>query len=594
MLKFILRCFTFIGFFVVLLIGGLVALAYSARGRVEPEPSSVVLTLDFSRSVVEQSESSPFELAMEDNEPMTLLDILTAIDLAAKDSHVKGLAAKFGGKQPSLAQAQEIRAALARFRESGKFTYAFGTDFGEFGMGSKAYFLASAFENIWLQPVGTVSLTGVALQSPFAKTALDKIGVAADFMQREEYKSFMEVGQRDNFSPLVKAEMQGLVDNLSAQIAEGIATSRKWDIDQVKRLMERGPYTDEEAAQEGLVSRLGYADEFDSEIERRGGKDAEKLNVESYLGYVLSPLKAKDETSVALIYGTGLIMDKGFDGGDFTGERIMGADRISEAFDDAVKDDAVKAIVFRVDSPGGSPAASETIRRAILNAQKRGKPVVVSMGETAASGGYWISMSGDKIIADPGTLTGSIGVVAGKFVVDGLLQKIGVSMDGVSTSPNAGMWSMASSFTPAQRQRLDALLDNTYKTFLTSVSAARKIPMDKMPEVAKGRVFTGEQAVKNGLVDELGGYHEAMKAVRVLLKLADDAPLSLEEYPVPPTPAERFLKLMRKFSAESALAFSSAANVARIQQTFGPLLKGIGLGNHAVVARMPVMEGVHD
>ncbi len=592
MLKFVVHCFALVGFLIVVSVIGGVIVAYHAQNRIEPEPKSVVLTMDFSHPIVEQDDSSPFDLAM-DNEPVPLLDILTAIDHAAEDSHVKGIAARFGTQQPTLAQAQEIRAALERFRAHGKFTYAYGTDFGEYGLGNRAYFLASEFENIWLQPVGTVSLTGVSLQSPFAKAALDKIGVVADFMQREEYKSFMEIGQRNNFSPPVKAEMQAMVDNLSGQIAEGIAASRKWDVDHVKNLMARGPYTDEEAVQEGLIARLAYADEFDDEIDRKAGKDAKQLDVEDYLD-IVDKEDAKNQTTVALIYGVGLIMDKSFDGGSLTDEQIMGADTISGAFKDAAEDKDVKAILFRIDSPGGSPAASETIRRAMIAAQKQGKPVIVSMGEVAASGGYWIAMNGDKIVADPSTLTGSIGVVAGKFAANELMQKIGVSMDGVSTAANAGMWTMTAEFTPVQRARVNALLDNTYRSFVDDVSEARKIPMEKMPDVAKGRVFTGEQAVKIGLIDELGGYDAALNAVRKALKLDDKAVLSLETFPAPPTPAERFLKFIRRFNAESASLVISAAKFAKAQHALGSLLGLASFADRPVAARMQSLEPIHD
>jgi protease-4 len=585
-LKFITRFFAVIGFLVVAVCAIGVALAYYGQNHIQKEPASVILTIDFTKPIVEQNDPSPFNLMMED-EPLALFDILHAIDSAANDPHVKGIASRFGTEQPSLAHAQEIRAALARFRDKGKFTYAYGTDFGEFGLGNRAYFLASAFENVWLQPVGTVSLTGVALQSPFAKTALDKIGITADFMQREEYKSFMEVGERDNFSPLVKAEMKVMIEDLSNQIAEGIAASRKWDIGHVKDLMARGPYTDEEAKQEGLVTRLAYADELDDELNHKAGKDAKQVDVADYLGYADGKGDAKDPTTVAMIYGTGLIVDKNNGGGGLTDEQVMGADEIAGAFDDAADDKDVKAILFRIDSPGGSPAASETIRRAMIHAQKQGKPVIVSMGDTAASGGYWIAMNGDKIIADPATLTGSIGVVAGKFAAGGLLQKIGVSMDGVATSANAGMWNMAASFTPEQRARVNALLDNTYHSFVANVAAARKIPMEKMPDITKGRVWTGAQAVKIGLVDELGGYGEALGAVRKALKLDEKHELSLETFPSPPTPTERLLKLMHKVGAESAMMSTSASTLAKMQAMLGPWLGAASMADHPVAVRMP-------
>jgi protease-4 len=588
-LRFIANCFAVIGFLVVaLFVWGITAAIH--QNRVEPEPQSVVVTLDFTQPIVEHNEHSPFAMTLDD-EPVELLDLVTAIDRASRDPRVKGISARFGAVQPSLAHAQEIRAAIARFRETGKFTYAFGTDFGEYGLGSRAYFLASAFENIWLQPVGTVSLTGVSIQSPFAKGTLDKLGVVADFMQREEYKSFMEAAQRDSFSPPVKAEMQVMVENLANQIAGGIASSRKWDVDHVKDLMARGPFTDEEAKQEGLITKIAYSDEFDSELDRKAGADSKHVDVGTYLEYGDQRAKLKTKkTKIALIHGSGVIMDKSLDGG--LGERIMGADTISEAFAEASKDDDVRAILFRVDSPGGSPAASETIRRSIVNAQKQGKPVIVSMGETAASGGYWIAMNGDRIIADPGSITGSIGVVAGKFASNGGLEKIGVTTDAVSTSPNAGMWTTSAPFTPPQRARVNALLDNTYRTFVGFVAEARKIPLARMPDIAKGRVYTGEQALAVGLVDQLGGYEEALKEVRKALNLGDAALLAVEMFPADPSPVERLRKLLRRFGAEGSAAFSLSAKLAKAQALLGSLAEMASFANHPMAARMYSLERV--
>ena len=354
--------------------------------------------------------------------------------------------------------------------------------------------------------------------------------------------------------------------------------------------MARGPYTDEESLQEGLVTKLAYADELDDELDAKAGKEAKQVDVAAYLTYLdgkKEGMGAKAATSVALIYGTGLITEKSFGGGDITGEHIMGADAIVGAFDAATNDKDVKAILFRIDSPGGSPAASETIRRAMIHAQKQGKPVIVSMGETAASGGYWIAMNGDKIIADPATLTGSIGVLAGKFANVDLLQKLGVSVDGVSTSGNAGMWSVSAPFTPLQRSRVNALLDNTYHSFVTNVATARKIPLEKMPDIAKGRVWTGAQAVKIGLVDEVGGYDVALGEVRKSLKLGDDEVLSLEAFPQPPTPAVRLMKFLHHFGAESAMMSSSAATLAKIQTVLQPWIGAVTTFPQPVAARMP-------
>lgn len=550
MLKFFTRLFAVIGFLFVLsfLAGG--GLAWYAIEAPEPEPDSAVLVLPLDEPVVEQDESAPLDLALH-NSTTSLFDIIHAIDLAKDDPHVKGIVGRFGSTMPSLAQDQEIRAALARFRESGKFTYAFAPSYGDFGSGNRAYYLASAFENIWLQPVGSVGLTGIALEMPFAKSALAGIGVSGDFLRREEYKSAMDPVTQDDFEPQVRAETQGMIDDFAAQIAAGIAESRKMQPDQVKQLMASGPYTDEEALKAGLVTHIGYADELENEIDAKAGKDAAKISVDDYLDF--DHPDGATAAKIALIYGDGVIVDKAEGPSGIPGEHALGANEIAGAFEDAAKDKDIKAILFRVDSPGGSPEASETIRRALVQAQAKGKPVIVSMGDVAASGGYWVAMNADRIIAEPSTITGSIGVFAGKFVVGDLMQKIGVHWGMVKTADDAGMWAMTEPFTPRQAERVNALLDGTYHAFVTHVSDARKIPIANMPDIAKGRVWTGDQAIKNGLVDKLGGFDVALDEVRDALKLAKDAPVVLEEFPAPESPLDRVRKLLKNFGAESAM-----------------------------------------
>jgi protease-4 len=565
MLRFLTRFFAVIGLAVVLFIvlGAYAALHWSERP--EPEPDAVILSLDFDQPIVERVSGSPLGAALNEDET-SLIDVLRAIDKAKVDSHVKGIFGRFGSTMPTLTNAEEIRTALQSFRESGKFTYAFAPSYGEFGEGNVAYFLASSFENIWLQPVGVVSLTGLEIMSPFGKTALDKLGVKADFMQREEYKSFMDMATRDDFAPPVRDNMQLLLNDLARQESEGIAKSRGMDVEHVRDLMARGPYTDDEALHEKLVTHLGYYDELDSEFDRIAGKDAKTVDVDTYLGYGGGGIgKAAPKTKLAVIYGVGMIMDHDDGGPSMVSDKVMGADTLADAFDSAADDDDVKGILFRVDSPGGSPSASETIRRALVHAQKKGKPVVVSMGEAAASGGYWISLNADRIVADPATLTGSIGVLAGKFEGGELLKKLGVSFDAVKTTDTAGMWSMSEEFSPAQRQRMNDLLDNSYKAFTDRVAAGRHIPPAKIPEIAKGRVFTGAQAMQNGLVDELGGYGTALAALRKKAGIAPTEQVSLDVYPLPESPFKKVLKMLKGMGAEDSLIRTFAAHLPFLQ-----------------------------
>ena len=586
----VLRVFAVIGIVTTLLIAIITFSLWHLESAAPAEPDEVILTLNLDQPVVEQSEDSPLDLAMHE-ESTPLIDILHAIDRARADPKVKGLLVRFGSTQPSLAQAEEIRAAVMRFRSNGKLAYAFGVTYGDFGNGNRAYFLASVFDNIWLQPVGAVSLTGVAMEAPFGKTALAKLGVTGDFLQREEYKSVMETFTRDDFSPPVRANMQSMLDDLANQVAEGVALGRKWDVAKVKDLMTRGPFTADEALKLGLVTHIGYADELETELKQKAGEDAEQVDIEDYLAYSSGEEKSKPKARVALIFGTGLITDHASGPADMTGEGVMGADAVAGAFDDAAADKKIKAIIFRIDSPGGSPGASETIRAALMHAQKAGKPVFVSMGGVAASGGYWVAMNADNITAEPATLTGSIGVVAGKFVVGGLLQKLGVSMDTISTGGTAGLWSMTEEFTPAQRERMNAFIDETYHAFVRDVSVARKIPLAKMPEIAKGRVFTGAQAQKLGLVDQLGGYDVTLAALRKNLNLNADDVVAVEVFPAPLTPAEKILKILKGIGVESAMVRTALGQWHNLAAVMGPAWGAMN-GFSPVAARAPMLPGI--
>lgn len=569
MFRIIVRVFAVIGMLFVLSIAATVLAAMHMAEKQPKAPASMILRLDFDEPITETAGASRLPLPV-DHDRTPLFDILRAIRIAKNDARVKGIVAHFGSQQPSMSDAQEIRDAIDHFRKSGKFTYAFGSTYGEFGDGSKAYYLATAFQNIWLQPVGTVSLTGMAMQSPFGKSALDKLGVKAAFMQREEYKSFMDMATRDDFAPPVKQNMEGLLADLSSQMSDGIAKSLNMDAAHVKDLMARGPFTDQEALQEKLVTRLGYFDELNDEIDNIAGKDAKGVDAETYLSYTARHQKNLPN-AIAIIYGVGEIFDHDSETPSLTGGKTMGADTVADAFDEAADTENVKAIIFRVNSPGGSPAASETVRRAMQHAQKKGKPIFVSMGNLAASGGYWIAMNGDHIMADPATITGSIGVLAGKFTVGDMLKKAGVTMGSLKTTDNAGMWSMADDFTPQQAERMNALLDNTYRAFTTRVAEARHIAPEKMPDLAKGRVWTGAQAKQLGLVDELGGFDKAIDAARKKIGVADNDIVELAVFPQPETPLARMMKLMHTLGVEESALRPILSHLGGVLQMLSPL-----------------------
>lgn len=593
MLSWLGKLFAWFGFIVFVLLATGVFVAYHQASRGETEPQSLALNLDFTQPIVEQAAPSPFNFAS-DQEPVALIDVLRAIAHAKEDPHVKAIVAHFGVEQPSLAAVQEIRVALKDFRTSGKPTYAFGTSYGGFGLGNKAYYLASAFEAIWLQPVGSVSLTGLSIQAPFFKSGLDKIGVTADFMQREEYKSFMDMAKHDAFVPEVRTDMQNLINDIALQETAGIAESRGWQSDQVKKLMEEGPFVDEEATKNGLVTKLAYLNDLQRELEQKFGKDLQAVGVDEYLAFrgprpvgASLPSSAPPPTKIAIIYCNGMIFDHAVKQG-LVDDNIVGADDLNDAFDDAARDKNVKGILFRINSPGGSPEASETIRHAMIEAQQKGKPVYVSMGDMAASGGYWVAMNADHIVADPGTITGSIGVIAGKFAADGVLDKVGAHIDNIKTTETAGLWSPVEKFSPRQRERVNALLDRSYQYFIKNVAEARHLPLDKMPELAKGRVWTGLQAQRVGLVDELGGFSETLEGLRKKASIGEKDVVVLTTFPQPETPVQRIRRVLKSLGLQQAMALRVSAMLSVVQHTFGPWLPGTGRSGTIQAVTKPI------
>jgi len=429
--------------------------------------------------------------------------------------------------------------------------------------------------------VGAVGLTGIGVEAPFGKAVLGNLGITGDFMQREEYKSAMESFTRDEFSSAAKANVVDMLGNLSEQIAQGIAVNRNWKIEEVKALIERGPYTATEAEHNKLVTKLGYEDEFIQEAENKVGKDVKRVDADAYLTY--SNSDAKPKATVAIIDGDGLITDSG--AGNLAGDSVMDASTIAEAFFNAAEDKDVKAIIFRINSPGGSPVASETIRHALIVA-KKSKPVFVSMGEVAASGGYWVAMDADHIVASPATITGSIGVISGKFVTSEMWKKLGVKWETLYTSGNAQMWSMLSPFDEKGRDRVNALMDETYQAFLSGVSTARKIPQEKMPDIAKGRVWTGEQALKLGLVDELGGMSTTALAVKNRLNLAATDVIELKPFPSEPTPVEFMIKFFKNFGVEGVALGNLFQDIQKARSAIAPFI-GAMSNNDPVSARAP-------
>lgn len=484
----------------------------------------LVLELDLTVDPLEGQPTDPVSAVLARRRP-SLGAVLDGLRRAAAEARVKVVLARVAPAGLPLARVQELRDAVAALRAAGTTAIAFSDSFGEFGGGTLAYYLASAFEEIWLAPPGDLGLTGVALETPFLRDALDRLGVRAQIGQRHEYKNAANTFLERDFTPAHREASERIVASAAAQIVAGIAAGRGLAEERVRELIDGGPLSGDEALAAGLVDRLGYRDEVYDAAKARAGDGARLL----YLGHyrkaaarretaarlrpavTAGPKKALGAKKVvAIIHGTGPVLLGAGRGFPQTGP-AMHSDAVTAALRAAGRDDDVAAVVFRVDSPGGSYVASDLIRREVERVQASGRPVVVSMGAVAASGGYFVALGAGTIVAQPGTLTGSIGVLGGKQVVSGLLERVGVNVGAVREGRNALILSSRRAFTDDELARLDAFLDRVYADFTAKVAAARGLPLERVHEIARGRVWTGADAHDRGLVDELGGLDRAVE-----------------------------------------------------------------------------------
>ena len=540
MKRFVVGLLATIGLLALLLAGGAVAAVWLLLPARPELPTQIVLTLDLRQGVDEVAATEPLA-ALGLAAPPTLTEVILALEQAGRDPRVKGLVAQLSGEGPGFAQAQELRAALADFRAQGKFAYAYADSFGEFGPGTRGYYLATAFEQIHLQPVGSLGLTGILIETPFLRGLFDKLGIQPSGDKRGTYKTAADMFLEDELTPAHKEALESLADSLDRQVKSGIGAGRALDAALVARLIDDGPYFALEAQQAGLVDRLSYWDEVQEQAQEAAGAGSELVGVADYARVLEEP--PGDAPVIALVRGVGQIQRGDSDYGP-AGGWVMGGDTVAGAIAAAIDDPQVEAILFRIDSGGGSAVAAETIGHQVRRAVEGGKPVIVSMGDMAASGGYWIAMDASKIVAGAGTLTGSIGVFAGKPVLDRFWQEVGVTWGRVQRGDNADMWSIGLDFDARGRARLEAFLDRIYEAFIDGVARGRQMPESDVIKAAEGRVWTGAQAMELGLVDELGGFDRALELAREAIGLARDRPVELRLFPPARSPWEQALDLL--------------------------------------------------
>jgi protease-4 len=483
---------------------------------------------------------------------VTLRDLIDSIDAAAADDEIVALELEVGRLDVGWGKAEEIRDALLRFKQSGKPVHAYMEDADD-----GSYYLASTADQLWLLRSASLWLDGISAEVSFYGDTLQWAGVKADIEQIGAYKNAADVMKLGQMTSAHREAMESLVGGLYEELVAGLATSLGKTTDQVKALVDQGPYTADKALEAGLVSHLGFEDEEEAALDQKLGGTRPRIGLRHYARQLHHARGAK---TIAIINCHGTIVN-GSSSDQLFGGASMGSDTIAKAISDARHVPGIAAIVLRVDSPGGSSTASDVIWRETVRAKEAGIPVVVSMSDVAASGGYWISMSADKVIAEPGTITGSIGIYGGKYVTQGLMEKLHVNTETVQRGAHADFFSTNKPFSDEERAWLQTQLHAAYGLFIERTAKGRgfKSP-DDVDKIAQGRVWTGRQAKELGLVDELGGFDRALEVAAKLAKVPDDETPSLRWFPEAPG-------LLQMFVDEGPSAFLGrvALNVAARQ-----------------------------
>jgi protease-4 len=468
--------------------------------------SNSVLVIDASGQIEEQR--APDLFSAFSGTPPVLHDYLDALDNARTDSRITGVVVRLAPLQTGWAKLEEIRNHLLAFRASKKPSICY---LGYDGIQNQEYYLASACQQIWLVPTTPVSIRGMMAEATFIRGTLDKLKIVPEYYHIAEFKTAGNMFTEKKFTPAHKEEVESLLHSVYEQYLGETSKARGMNRDQFETILNRGPLSTSDALESKIVDRLGYWDQVQNYFKKSAG-DWNPVSLNNYRTSMAAPNFALDK--IAIVYASGLIIS-GDSGTTPGGGFIMGGDSVAADIRRARQDSSIKAIILRVDSGGGSVVGSEVIRREVELAHEV-KPVVVSMSDVAASGGYWIASPADKIVADRDTITGSIGVIIGKLNVSGLFNLLGVSTDYVATSDNATLFSAQQNFTPTQREYIEKSLHETYDEFTKGVAAGRKMPVEAVDKIGKGRVWSGSQAKDLGLVDELGGVDRALEVAKQL------------------------------------------------------------------------------
>ncbi|HUO93917.1 MAG TPA: signal peptide peptidase SppA [Rhizomicrobium sp.] len=512
------------GLFLVLMFAVLFAVGLAVGDGM---PSKILLTLDLRSPLKDSADAGPFDIG--ERSP-TVMDIVLALDQAGRDPRVKGLFMRVGGGDISVPRAEEIDAALKRFRATGKFVIAQAQGFDSTGLGD--YLAATGADEIWMQPKSLFSASGPAASALFLRGLFDKVNAVPQIAKRSDFKSAADMYMEKDYTAPDRLQTTALLQSWYDNATASAAAARGIDVKTFAADLQQSPQFADVALRDKLVDKLGYDDEAKDAAKTRAGDDAKSVTLASYWKATKDANAFGGDGRIALIEASGEIVEGSVRHGGLTGsDDVIAGDDLSTAIRNATADKNVKAILLRIDSPGGSVTASDQILDAVKKARAAGKPVVVSMAALAASGGYYVSCAADKIVAEPGTLTGSIGVLTGKVSIGKTLGMIGVGADEIGVGKNALFDSAISPYTPDQWAAVNAQADAIYADFTQKVAAGRKLPLSQVQDIAKGRVWTGADAKSRGLVDQLGGFWTAVADAKQLAGIGANERVVFKRFP---------------------------------------------------------------
>jgi protease-4 len=495
-------------------------------------------------------EKPPMELPSfvgEDHTPLTVIGVWSALEKAAADGRIKAVVFQPEGLSAGWAKLEELRLDIDKFKKSGKPVIAYLRQ-----PGTREYYVASGADRIYLGPSEPVMVKGLRAEMMYFKKTLDKIGVNVEIEHAGKYKDFGDMFTRSDMSPETREVMTSVVDDLYANLVGGIAAGRKRTPDEVRALIDQGPFTAPQALKAGLVDELRFEDQMWGELKDRLKAEPSRVSMDKYARVTMDSLGLQGKSRIAVVVGEGDIL-RGSPGDDGAGETNLTSNGFNKLLRRVENDSLVKGVVVRIDSPGGEVTASDEIWRQ-MNLLSKKKPLVISMSDAAASGGYYMAMTGDPIVAYPATFTGSIGVVFGKPNIRGLYDKLGINKEAIQRGKNAGIDSDYTPLTPEQRAKLREGIDESYQDFVTKVADARHRRFAEIEPLAQGRVWLGSQAKPRDLVDEIGGLDKAIEMVKRKAKIPADERVSLMIYPGRRSLLDLIMKKSQEDMMEAKLA----------------------------------------